>query len=52
LRAERSGSGGDRIYTVTYQATDDSGNQARVSQQVVVPHDAKSYQNWLKVMKN
>jgi hypothetical protein len=51
LRAERAGPGGDRIYTVTYEATDDSGNQARVSQEVVVPHDAKSYQDWLKVLK-
>jgi hypothetical protein len=32
----------DRIYTFTYEATDDSANQARVSQDVVVPHDAKS----------
>jgi hypothetical protein len=52
LRADRAGSGGDRIYTVTYQATDDSGNQARVSQEVVVPHDHKSYEDWLKAMKN
>jgi hypothetical protein len=51
LRAERSGAGSDRIYAVTYQATDDSGNQATVSQDVVVPHDAKSYQNWLKKLK-
>jgi len=51
LRAERAGPGRDRIYTVTYQATDDSGNQASVSQDVVVPHDARSYQNWLKILK-
>ena len=48
LRAERSGTGRDRIYTVTYQATDDSGNQAKVSQDVVVPHDANSYKKWLQ----
>src|SRR5262249_2314672 len=28
IRAERSGRGSGRIYTVTVQATDDSGNQA------------------------
>ena len=51
LRAERAGPGRDRIYTVTYQATDDSGNSANTSANVVVPHDAKSYQNWLKATK-
>ena len=51
LRAERAGPGRDRIYRVTYQATDDSGNSSRVSQNVIVPHDARSYQNWLKAMK-
>jgi hypothetical protein len=51
LRAERAGPNRDRIYTVTYQATDDSGNSVNVSKGIVVPHDAKSYQNWLKAMK-
>jgi hypothetical protein len=51
LRAERAGPGRDRIYTVTYQATDDSGNSANVSVDVVVPHDARSNQNWLKARK-
>ena len=51
LRAERAAPSRDRIYTVTYQATDDSGNSSSVSQNVIVPHDAKSYQNWLKAIK-
>jgi hypothetical protein len=51
LRAERAGPGRDRIYTVTYRATDDSGNGTNVSANVVVPHDAKSHQNWLKPTK-
>jgi len=51
LRAERAGPGRDRIYTVTYQATDDAGNSSRVSQNVIVPHDARSHQNWLKTKK-
>lgn len=51
LRAERAGPGRDRIYSVTYQATDDSGNSTQASVNVVVPHDARSYQTWLKAMK-
>jgi len=39
LRAERSGKGVGRIYTITYQATDDSGNVAVASATVTVPHD-------------
>jgi hypothetical protein len=38
LRAERSGTGAGRIYTVTYRATDASSNVTVVSAQVVVPH--------------
>ncbi|MBA7686850.1 hypothetical protein ES703_95309 [subsurface metagenome] len=38
LRAERSGSGSGRIYTITYQAADDSGNVAVASATVTVPH--------------
>lgn len=38
LRAERSGTGTGRIYTVTYRATDASANVTVVSAQVVVPH--------------
>jgi len=41
LRAERSGigTGSGRVYTITYQATDDSGNVVESSATVTVPHD-------------
>ena len=39
LRAERQGTGDDRVYTATYTATDGSGNEASDSDSVVVPHD-------------
>ena len=39
LRAERSGTGSGRIYTITYQATDISGNTAMTSVTVEVPHN-------------
>ena len=39
LRAERSGTGFDRIYTITYEAADSCGNAAFGSATVVVPHD-------------
>ncbi len=39
LRAERSGKGDGRIYTVTYTASDVSGNSANASATVTVPHD-------------
>lgn len=38
LRAERSGRGKGRIYTVTYSAIDSSDNQTDDSAEVVVPH--------------
>ena len=41
LRAERSGRGRGRTYTVTYAATDASGNRTTVSRTVVVPHDQR-----------
>ena len=41
LRAERSGDGSGRIYTITYQAVDDSGNVAVASATVTVPHDQR-----------
>jgi hypothetical protein len=41
LRAERSGAGSGRIYTITYQAVDDSGNAAVASATVTVPHDQR-----------
>ena len=39
LRAERSGKGTGRIYTITIQATDASGNTSRKTLTVTVPHD-------------
>ncbi len=38
LRAERKGSGSGRIYTLTYKATDHSGNFATSFDEVVIPH--------------
>lgn len=37
LRAERSGLGGDRIYTIIYQATDEAGNSTTSQAYVKVP---------------
>jgi hypothetical protein len=37
LRAERSSHGNGRIYTVTYEVTDDCGNSAQASATVKVP---------------
>ncbi|UCC22767.1 MAG: SMP-30/gluconolactonase/LRE family protein [Planctomycetota bacterium] len=37
LRAERTGSGAGRIYTITYEAVDDSGNATEASAEVLVP---------------
>ena len=39
LRAERSGKGSGRIYTLTYKATDASGNYVTASVTVEVPHN-------------
>lgn len=39
LRAERSGTGFDRIYTLTYEARDAAGNVATGQVTVTVPHD-------------
>ncbi|MDP2304659.1 MAG: hypothetical protein Q8P18_01360 [Pseudomonadota bacterium] len=39
LRAERSGTGNGRVYTVTCTATDDSGNETTSSTTVTVPHN-------------
>jgi hypothetical protein len=41
LRAERSGKGGERIYTITYMAVDDCGNAVESSATVTVPHDQR-----------
>lgn len=39
LRAERSGSGIGRTYTITIYATDTSGNQSSATIKIIVPHD-------------
>jgi hypothetical protein len=39
VRAERSGAGAGRVYTITAQATDGDGNSAATTAEVVVPHD-------------
>jgi hypothetical protein len=39
LRAERSGKGDGRIYTITYEATDSSGNTSSAGAPVTVPHN-------------
>ena len=39
LRAERSGTGSGRIYTITYKATDASGNYVIASLTIEVPHN-------------
>jgi hypothetical protein len=39
LRAERSGTGNQRLYVATYRATDVSGNSSKASATVTVPHD-------------
>ena len=39
LRAERSGKGQGRVYTITYKATDASGNSAEASVTITVPHN-------------
>jgi hypothetical protein len=41
LRSERSGTGSDRIYTITWQAVDDCGNATVRSATVSIPHDFK-----------
>jgi hypothetical protein len=41
LRAERSGNGNGRVYTITYQATDWAGNSTMVTATVTVPHDKR-----------
>jgi len=39
LRAERDGKGNGRIYSITYSATDFSGNKISATSFVTVPHD-------------
>ncbi len=51
LRSERSGTGNDRVYTITYQAVDDCGNTTVRSASVSIPHDfqvlARIASRWL-----
>jgi len=39
LRAERSGNGNGRVYTLVYRVTDGSGNDTEAEAKVYVPHD-------------
>jgi|GEM_PF-1234801 len=41
LRAERSGSGDGRVYTVTITGTDESGNASTAAVEIIVPHDKR-----------
>ena len=41
LRAERSGTGEGRIYTITYEVVDACGNSTVASATVTVPHSNK-----------
>lgn len=41
LRAERSGTGAGRVYTITVECVDGSGNATAKSTTVVVPHDQR-----------
>ena len=39
LRAERAGKGAGRVYTITVEVTDASGNVSQATTTVTVPHD-------------
>ena len=39
VRAERSGTGQKRVYTVTFKAQDQAGNMSFASVDITVPHD-------------
>lgn len=41
LRAERSGRGTGRVYTITVECTDPSGNSSTATVGVAVPHDKR-----------
>lgn len=41
LRAERSGKGNGRVYTITITAADTSNNSTTVNIEITVPHDKK-----------
>lgn len=40
LRSEREGGGNGRVYTITFRTRDASGNTARATAKVVVPHNS------------
>jgi hypothetical protein len=42
LRAERSGKGNGRVYTLTWRAIDSLGNASLASASVIVPHDKQA----------
>jgi len=42
LRAERSGSGDGRIYTITITATDETNNSSQAQVNIIVPHDKRN----------
>ncbi len=42
LRAERSGTGTGRVYTLTYKGMDRAGNSATCAATVMVPHDQRT----------
>ena len=41
VRAERSGTGQKRVYTVTFKAEDNAGNTSFASADIIVPHDRR-----------
>jgi hypothetical protein len=45
LRAERSGKGDGRIYSITITCTDTSGQSSKRKVKVIVPHDQKKHSN-------
>jgi uncharacterized lipoprotein YddW (UPF0748 family) len=49
LRAERLGTGRDRIYTITITSTDASGNTTSQNVEVVVPHDQGDYETQSRI---
>jgi hypothetical protein len=42
LRAERSGTGSGRVYTITVECTDASGNKTQSTKSVLVPHQMRA----------
>lgn len=44
VRAERQGTGSGRIYTITFEATDDCGNSADFIRKIAVPHDTTTFE--------